>query len=128
MTVRFSRQWVWSWTGFAVLWTAFLIYRTHFAGHFDSTVFYVQLITTGIFWIVCLGYWRKPYFTITPKTLVISGSYFPIKRIFPFRKLRMENETRLIAESKGDWKYLPIQKWMCNGDDWNALSERLSRP
>ncbi|GAA4004026.1 hypothetical protein GCM10022247_26240 [Allokutzneria multivorans] len=88
-------------------------------GEFTPTLI-VGAITT----LVGVLQLTRPYFVVTPTSIVVPSLIGPLKREIPYGRLVFEDGKLFAVGVDGDRKRLPVSRWLANATDWKTAVPR----
>src|SRR5215470_2254932 len=80
----------------------------------------VNTVTGAIAMIVGIGYLVRPLGELTDTELTLFALFGPLKRHYPLAQLRVVDGRIYSGEKK-----VPVAAWVTNGDDYQAVLQRL---
>src|SRR5215468_4561881 len=80
----------------------------------------VNTVTGAIAMLVGVGYLVRPQGELTETELTLFALFGPLKRHYPLAQLRVLDGRIYNGEKK-----VPLAAWVTNGDDYQAVIERL---
>jgi hypothetical protein len=86
--------------------------------------FNISLILGLLLIVVAVGQWTRPYFRVEPKEVIVPALFGPLKRTFPYDKLRLDGN-RLVAEHNGIPQGVPVRRWLSRPADWAQLEQAV---
>jgi hypothetical protein len=91
--------------------------------------FHFALILGILFVWIAVLYMRRPYFIVEERRIVTPALIGPIRREFAFGgpdSMKVEGGS-VYVQKDGQWKRLPVRRWMSDATDWKALEDRFPR-
>lgn len=124
MTIRYSRIWAIGFLGlgginlFLAIWLSLLERR-------PAPILITGIVVTliGFLWLV------RPYAVVEQNQISVLATIGPLKRTFVFKTdadVKFEGN-RLLINEFGQWKRVPLSRFLCDSSDWQALEMRFKR-
>lgn len=124
MTIRYSRIWAIGFLGlggvnlFLAIWLSLLERR-------PAPILITGIVVTliGFLWLV------RPYAVVEQNQISVLATIGPLKRTFAFNTdadVKFEGN-RLLVNEFGQWKRVPLSRFLCDSSDWQALEARFKR-
>jgi hypothetical protein len=72
-------------------------------------------------------YLVRPYFWVSPTSVIVPALIGPAKREFPFQSLESDGGRLIVVRDDGTRKRVPVARWLAHSADWTAVTDRSSR-